>query len=178
MTFEIDNEEWCITDDNTAEWALKTIADEQADCMRILAIGEYEIEDVKARMERARKACENRTNFLKSKLLEYFQNVNHRKTKTGIEKYALLSGTLTLKPASKKPVVSDERQLVEWLTASGMTDYIKTEQIAAWGELKKTLDFSGDVPTVKKTGEVVEGVMFVEIPEEFKIEIARKGDKE
>ena len=84
---------------------------------------------------------------------------------------------MQLKPASKKPIVNDE-QLVGWLAANDMTDYIKTKQTVAWSDLKKSLDLSGDVPVVKETGEVVEGVTFEDVPETFEIKFAKKGDDE
>ena len=176
MAFETDCEEWTIKNDSEAEWALQRIAEEQADTERLIALGEKKIEETEKSMEKSRKNCESHTNYLKGKLFEYFQNVNHRKTKSGVEKYALLSGTLQMKPASKKPVVNDE-QLVEWLAANDMTDYIKTKQTPAWGDLKKSLDLSGDIPVVKETGEVVEGVTLEDVPETFEIKL-NKGDDE
>lgn len=176
MAFEVDREKWTITDDSAADWALQRIAEEQADAERLAALGEKKIEEIKKSIEKSRKNCESYTNYLKSKLFEYFQMVNHRKTKTGIEKYALLSGTLVMTPPQKKPVKNDEK-LVEWLAANGMTDYIKTVQSPAWSELKKQLDLSGAVPVVKETGEVVEGVTLEDVPETFEVKLGKKeGD--
>lgn len=177
MSFEIDREEWTIKDDSSAEWALQHIAEDKSEYERLETLGKERIEYYTEKIEAARKRFENSTAYFNGKLMEYFQTVRHKKTKSGIEKYALLSGTLQMKPASKKPVVNDE-QLVEWLAASGMTDYIKTKKTPAWGDLKKLLDFSGDVPVVKETGEVVEGVTFEDIPETFEIKFAKKGDDE
>lgn len=176
MQFEIDREEWTIKDDSGAEWSLQRIAEEQAEYERLKALGDKQIEQINERVEAARKRYENSTAYFNGKLMEYFQTVKRKKTKTGVEKYALLSGTLQMKPASKKPVVNDE-QLVEWLAANGMTDYIKTKQTPAWGDLKKSLDLSGDVPVIKETGEVVEGVTFEDVPETFEIKLS-KGDEE
>lgn len=177
MAFEVDHEEWTITDDSAAEWAVKRIADERFEYERLKALGDLEINEIKERVEKARKSCENATEFFGGKLREYFHTVDHKKTKSGIEKYALLSGTLQMKPPSKKPIVNGEK-LVEWLAANGMTDYIKTVQSPAWSELKKQLDLSGSVPVVKETGEVVEGVTLEDVPEMFEVKLEKKGDDE
>lgn len=174
MTFEIDTE-WAITDDSVAEWALQRIAEEKAEYERLQSLADKQIEEIKLRAESAKKRYERKTAFINGKLMEYFHNVPHKSTKT-TEKYALLSGNLVLKKAAKKPVVDDEK-LVEWLGANGYTDYIKTEQSARWGDLKKALDLSGEVPVFKETGEVVKGVTFEDVPEEFKVELLRKGDE-
>ena len=174
---ELDREEWHITDDSGAEWALQRIAEEQAEFERLKNLGEKQIEDIKNKVEAAQKRYENSTAYFNTKLLEYFQSVPHKKTKSGIEKYALLSGTLTLKPPALKPAVDDEK-LVEWLAANGYTDYIKTKQTAAWGDFKKSLDLSSGVPIVKDTGEVVEGITFESVPETFDIKFNKKESEE
>lgn len=174
---ELYREEWHITDDSGAEWALQRIAEEQAEFERLKNLGEKQIEDIKNKVEAAQKRYENSTAYFNTKLLEYFQSVPHKKTKSGTEKYALLSGTLTLKPPALKPTVDDEK-LVEWLAANGYTDYIKTKQTAAWGDFKKSLDFSSGVPIVKDTGEVVEGITFESVPETFDIKFNKKESEE
>lgn len=176
MAFEIDKEEWHIKNDSDADWALKRIAEQRADKDRILSIGEKEIEDIKVSMEKTQKSFDSFESYMNGKLLEYFLTVEHRKTKAGTQQYKLLRGTLQMKPAAKKPIVNEE-QLVEWLAANDMTDYIKTKQSPAWGDLKKSLDLSGDVPVVKETGEVVEGVTLEDVPETFEIKLS-KGDEE
>ena len=96
--------------------------------------------------------------------------VPHRKTKTQ-ESYRLLSGSLVLKLPKVKPVY-EEDELVEYLKESGMPDYIKTEEKARWGELKKLLDLSqGKHPVIKDTGELVECIRIEETPAEFKVEV-------
>ena len=174
---ELYREEWHITDDSGAEWALQRIAEEQAEFERLKKLGEKQIEDIKNKVEAAQKSYENSTAYFNTKLFEYFQSVPHKKTKSGIEKYTLLSGTLTLKPPALKPTVDDEK-LVEWLAANGYTDYIKTKQTAAWGDFKKSLDFSSGVPIVKDTGEVVEGITFESVPETFDIKFNKKESEE
>lgn len=162
-------DEWCITDDDTADWAVRKIAAHRAEFERVKAIADHRIAAINAKIERLKKRCDNKTQGLEYKLAEYFRSVPHKSTKT-TEKYQLLSGTLSMKKAAKKPVVDDDK-LVEWLAANKYTDYIKTVQKPCWGDFKKTLDLSGDIPVVKETGEIVEGVSFTETSEEFEVQI-------
>jgi len=165
------NEEFNITDDKTADWAVRKIAEEEAEYERLKTLACEQIDEITEKVEAAKKRFDSNTNYLRSKLAEYFQGVPHKVTKT-TEKYALLSGTLVLKKSSKKPK-QDADKLTEWLAANGYTDFIKTEQSPIWGEFKKLLDCSGEVVTIAETGEIVEGVTLEDAPEEFKIDIGR-----
>ena len=160
---------FCITDDKTADLALRRIAEELAELNRLSALKNEEIAEINFKFEAARKRLENSVQYYKDKLSEYFSGVEHKVTKTA-EKYVLLNGTLKLKRGGIKPKPNNEK-LLEWLAANGYTDYIKTEQSPRWGDFKKILDFSGGAAIVKETGEVVDGIDFEEVPDEFDVEI-------
>lgn len=160
---------FCITDDKTADLALRRIAEELAELNRLSALKNEEIAEINFKFEAARKRLENSVQYYKDKLSEYFSGVEHKVTKTA-EKYVLLNGTLKLKRGGVKPKPNDEK-LLEWLAANGYTDYIKTEQSPRWGDFKKILDCSGGAAIVKETGEVVDGIDFEEVPDEFDVEI-------
>ena len=169
MAFELDQEEWQIEDDNTADWAVQKIAESRAEFERIKAIADKQIEAINAKVKDLKKRCDSDTSNLEYKLAEYFRTVPHKTTKT-LEKYQHLSRVLKLKKAQKKPVVDDDK-LVKWLAENNYSDFIKVEKKPRWADLKKGLDLSGEIPTIKETGEVVEGITFEEVPEEFEIEI-------
>ena len=65
----------------------------------------------------------------------------------------------------------DDAKLVPWLKANGFGDYVKTEESAKWGELKKGLTFVGSVATIIETGEIVEGITVTEQPDIFKVDL-------
>ena len=48
---ELDREEWHITDDSGAEWALQRIAEEQAEFERLKNLGEKQIEEQQIGLE-------------------------------------------------------------------------------------------------------------------------------
>lgn len=159
-----------IDDDNKADWAIRKIDEEKQEFNRIRELAEEQTARIEQKVEAAERRFNQRTSYLRSLLGSYFMQVPHRKTKTQ-ESYRLLSGSLVLKLPKVKPVY-EEDELVEYLKESGMPDYIKTEEKARWGELKKLLDLSqGKHPVIKDTGELVECIRVEETPAEFKVEV-------
>lgn len=159
-----------IDDDNKADWAIRKIDEEKQEFNRIRELAEEQTARIEQKVEAAERRFNQRTSYLRSLLGSYFMQVPHRKTKTQ-ESYRLLSGSLVLK-LPKVKLVYEEDELVEYLKESGMPDYIKTEEKARWGELKKLLDLSqGKHPVIKDTGELVECIRVEETPAEFKVEV-------
>lgn len=159
-----------IDDDNKADWAIRKIDEERQEFNRIRELAEEQTARIEQKVEAAERRFNQRTSYLRSLLGSYFMQVPHRKTKTQ-ESYRLLSGSLVLKLPKVKPVY-EEDELVKYLKESGMPDYIKTDEKARWGELKKLLDMSqGKHPVIKDTGELVECIRVEETPAEFKVEV-------
>lgn len=158
-----------ITDDRCADWAVRKIAEERQELDRLTELGQQQIEEINQKIEAAKRRFENGTAFLTSCLADYFNTVPHKSTKT-TEKYRLLSGTLVLKRGAPKPEHDDEK-LVAWLKANGYENMVKVKEAPEWGELKKMLDFTGTVASIKDTGEIVEGVTVMETPDTFKVDV-------
>lgn len=159
---------WRITDDGCADWALKKIKLEKDERDRIVALAEQEIARLKEQIEKADRRYQQNTDFLTYMLSEFFETVPHKTTKTGTESYRLLNGQLVKKPAAVKMEPDDEK-LVAWLRNSGREDLIKIETKAKWAELKKQIEMVGAVAMIPDTGEIVEGIDFVEVPPAFSV---------
>ena len=145
--FKIDN-------DTKAEWALSKIREQEAEYNRLADICKAQIDFYKLKLEEYQKDLDSNTKYFKIQLEQYFNTVEHKKTKTA-ESYKLPSGTLKLK--YKENIKKDEEKLLEWLTRAGKEEYIKTVKSASWGSFKKTLErVNGKYVT--EDGEVVEGV--------------------
>ena len=56
-----------------------------------------------------------------------------------------------------------------WLRATGREDLVKVETKAMWGELKKQIEMVGTVAMIPDTGEIIEGIDFVEVPPAFSV---------
>lgn len=158
-----------ITDDGCADWAVQKIAEERAELLRIKLLADEQIERIMEKVAAAERRCENGTSFFTTKLMEYFETVPHKQTKT-TRSYRLLSGTLKKKLGSNS-LQQDEAKLVEYLKASGNTDMIKRTESPKWGDFKKRLEIVGGQVVDKETGEIVEGVEIVQKPDTFVVEV-------
>lgn len=164
------DERWRITDDGCADWALKKIKAEKDELDRITELGKQEISRITEQIERAQRRYESNTAYLTSLLAEYFETVEHKRTKAGTETYRLLHGQLVKKPATIK-AEPDHEKLVKWLRENGYESLVKVEESARWGELKKQLRFVGTVATIADTGELVEGINATEQPPAFSVKV-------
>lgn len=161
-----------IDSDAKAEWAIRKIAEEEAECKRLIDCCQAEIDRYKERQEAYSKRLEGRTANLRAMLLLYFGTVPVKETKTQ-QKYELPSGSLVLKKPSSdyKP---DSDKLREWLEAGKMTDYLKTEVSPRWAMVKKQLSTtaSGDI-IFGETGEILPAgcVTIEEKPPKFEVKV-------
>lgn len=155
-------EQFVIDSDEKAEWAIRKIAEEQAEFDRLSAVCQAEIDKYTRRKEFYQNRLNTRTDGLKSLLQAYFETVHVKDTKTQ-QKYELPSGSLILKKASSdyKP---DTDKLRAWLESGNMTDYLKTEISPKWAAVKKQLSTAanGDI-IFAETGEILpDGCITVE----------------
>lgn len=166
----VEEQRFMIDNDAKAEWAIRRIAEEEAECNRLIACCQNEIDRYKERQESYTKRLEDRTANLRAMLLLYFGTVPVKETKTQ-QKYELPSGSLVMKKASSnfKP---DSDKLREWLEAGKMTDYLKTEVSPRWAMVKKQLSATagGDI-IFAETGEILPAgcVMIEETPAKFEV---------
>ena len=162
---------WKIADDGCADWAVNKIAEERAELARMEELAEAQIARIEEKLAAARKRCENGTRFLTGKLAEYFATVPHRQSKGKTqETYQLLSGTLKLKKGGVS-MKQDDAKLLEFLKASGQSEYIKVTESPKWGDFKKRLVIQGTDVVDAETGELVEGVQLIEKPDTFTVDI-------
>lgn len=165
---DTDTEEGFVIDnDRKAEWALRKIQEERAEYQRYSQVCQAMILEYQEKMKHAEEQVKSRTSWLESQLHRYLLSVPRKVTKTQ-ETYKLPGGTLRLRnpgPEFKR----DDELLVKWLKENDMGQYIKVEEKAMWGELRKTLTTAGET-VVTGDGQVVEGVTAVERPPVFEIE--------
>lgn len=152
-----------------ADWAVRKIAEERSDYERLKELAETQIAKIQEKIEAEKARAERRTAFLTSCLAQYFGTVEHKKTKTQ-ETYKLLSGTLVLKKGGVTQKY-DKDELLDYLAAEGMDDYIKTTQEPKWGEFKKLLTFQDGNAILTETGEMIECIHVEEKPDTFDIKL-------
>ena len=163
----VESEEFSIDNDHKAEWALRKIAEETIESQRYANVCDTVIAEYEFKKQKNKEQLDNKTSYLKQKLLEYFNSVEHKKTKTQ-ETYKLPSGTLKLKYQSPE-CVRDDETLLKWLKESDKNEYVKVKESVDWAELKKIAQINGD-KALTGDGEIIEGVTVVERSPKFDIE--------
>jgi hypothetical protein len=164
---EKENSSFEIVSDLQAEWAIKKIKKATEEHERLVKLAMQEIDEITARTVELNKKLESDTGFLKGKLFEYFNKVEHKETKTQ-EVYKLLSGYLVMKkPCIKLDRPSDD-DLIQIMEETCETEYIENIQKPKWGEYKKTLKITDDGQVVNQDGEVI-NIGTKEEPAEFTV---------
>lgn len=152
-----------VDTDEKAEWAIRKIAEEKAECDRMVGCCQAMIESYQKKAQGYREKFEKRIQSLSILLEEYFRTVPATKeTKTQV-KYDLPSGSLVLKKASTF-LAPDAAKLTEWLASNDMNDYLKAVITPRWDAVKKQLEVQEDGGLVfKETGEYLpEGIVAIE----------------
>ena len=159
-------EQFEITDDSTAEWALKKIIDAKKERQRLLDLVDVEKQKLEAKKDQINKRYDTDTGFLLSKLNAYLDTVTRKKTKTQ-ETYQLLSGKLVRKFAKQK-LVPDKEALLAWCKENA-PEYVKRTEEAMWGEVKGKFNIVDGSVIYSDTGEYVPCVGVEETPMAFDV---------
>ncbi len=162
-----EQESFSVSCDNSAEWAIKKIAEETAEAQRFINVCDTMIKEYQFKRQKAQEHLDTKTSYLKGLLQQYFETVPHKATKTQ-ETYKLPSGTLKRKFGGVEYVRNDE-VLLAWLQDNNHEKFIKIKESPDWAELKKTVTISGN-SVVTAEGEIVGGVMVTEKEDKFEIE--------
>lgn len=158
------DQRFVIDSDKKAEWALCAIHEHLIEADRMLAACDEQIKFYNQRKEEIAAAADRKTAYLTSLLQLYFDTVPHKATKTQ-ETYALPSGKLVRKLASKKMEHDDAALMQKY------PDFVQMKPHLVWGELKKKMKIEGDVVIDTTTGEIVEAITVTETPAKFGVEV-------
>ena len=153
-------EAFVIDDDSKAEWALQRIAEADAELVRM-------IDWYKDQQKLAAAHHDRRVERLKAMLEQYFSTVPAKETKTQ-RKYALPSGDLVQIKAKQDYAVEDPERLLKWCIESDK-ELVRVKAEPAWSALKKRLTMTDAGIVDTGTGLVVDGVVRLSKPPEFKV---------
>lgn len=168
---ESESEGFKIENDNTCDWAIKTIKKETEEIERLIKIADSEIEELQQKKEALKKSLESKTGYLKSKLFEYFGQVEHKETKTQAS-YKLLSGSLVFKKPTQKMEPNREK-LLEYVKANNMPEFVKTKEDIDWAAYKKECQIVDGKVVNTQTGDLLpEDLIEVQdVPGEFDVKL-------
>jgi len=164
-----EKDEFVIDSDKLAEWAVKQIRKETEECDRLVELAKAEIAELNKKIEQSVSRCESSTGYLKGKLLEYFNTVEHKETKTQ-ETYKLLSGSLIFKKPAQK-MSPDKDKLLAYVKANDMPEFVKVKEEVDWAGYKKECEIVDGKVVNTQTGDLLpEDVITVEeVPGQFDV---------
>lgn len=157
-----------IDNDSKAEWALSKIAEEQKELQRMTMTIDSIMTEYQFKKQQAEKKYDEKTQWITSQLMNYFEKVEGKKaTKTKIS-YSLPTAKLVKKIGGQEFNIND-KEIVKWLKESNRNDLVKVKESADWATLKKEVTIKGS-SVVTSDGEIVQGVEVIDKPDVFDIE--------
>jgi len=153
------NEGWHITDDSTADWALRRIAWHQQQIERRKQFVQREIERLQAYLQAETERHERSIRFFESHLRAYFEQLRQQGLLGDRKTYRLPHGALQMRAKSPK-FERDDKQLLEWARQHGL---VRVSEAPDWSTIKERLAVTDSMVVVdRETGEVVPGVIVAE----------------
>ena len=154
-----DDESWNITDDSTADWALRRIAWHQAQIERRREFVQREMERLQAYLETEVAKHQRSIQFFESHLRAYFERLRAEGALGNRKTYRLPHGALQVRASGPKFERNDE-QLLVWAKSVGL---VRVKEMPDWSAIKQRLHVTDSLAVVdRETGEVVPGVIVAE----------------
>lgn len=161
-------EGFVIDSDSKAEWAILKIKEHKEEADRMIKVCQEMIEQYKQTIEQTNEQYEQKTEWIKSQLHNYFENVPKKATKTQ-ETYKLPSGTLKRKFGGKE-FVRDDEKLLGYLKENKLETFVKIKESIDWAEFKKTLEIK-DGQAIDQDGQIVDGIRVETKEDRFEVEL-------
>lgn len=170
MEQRIENSEvFRLTDDQSAEWAVRKIREARRDTEQWEA-------HFAGQMERIRKANEETEAYFTTLLAEWFAIQPKRETRTQA-KYSLPGADL-VRRKQQPEYIKDDKILAAFLHTSDMDEFVELVPKPKWAELKKRCAIGPDGVVVDtENGVVLEGVRAEERPDKFEVKLRGEQDE-
>lgn len=160
-------ESFVIDNDQLADWAVRKIAEADAELEKMDAW-------YKTQLQIAHDRHDKEVSFFASRLQKYMDLVPVKDTKT-TRKYALPSGELVLSKEKQDFSAVDTDALLGWCQENDPA-LVSVVMKPAWADIKKRLTMTDSGVVDQETGMIVEGVELITKPAEFKVKV--KGEKQ
>lgn len=164
------NQPFRLTDDASAEWAVRKIREAREDTARWQAHFE-------AQMDKIKRANEETETYFTGLLAAWFQDQPKRVTKT-LSRYSLPSADLVRRKQAPE-FLRNDAVLADFLLGNGLDDFVERVPRPKWAELKKrcVVGPDGSVADIE-TGLLLQGVTAEARPDKFEVKIREAGSDE
>ena len=152
-------ETWRITDDSSAQWALRKLKAEIDRLDDINAQAVAEIAKVENWRELVSKSHKQTVTYFENQLRDYMLRVREEEGRKSI---VLPDGEVQSRTIKAKAQVADKELFLKWCLANHREGWIRTKEEPNLEAVKDAVEFNGDSVVDTLTGEVVEGLVVVE----------------
>ena len=155
-----------VTEDSSANWALRKIAQHKRKIEENNLLAEEEIHKIETWNKQVNDEAQQSIDYFQSLLAEYAEVI--RKENPKFKTLKLPSGRIRYKKQQPKWHYKDD-EVVKALKDAGMTDYIKVKETPSKSDIKKAFVVSDGKVINPDTGEIVTGIEVEERAEKFEV---------
>ena len=161
------NQPFRLTDDASADWAVRKIREAREDT----ALWQAHFE---AQMDKIKRANEETETYFTGLLAAWFQDQPKRETKT-LSRYSLPSADLVRRKQAPE-FLRNDAVLADFLLGNGLDEFIERVPRPKWAELKKRCVVGPDGSVADaETGLLLQGVTAEARPDKFEVKIREAG---
>lgn len=182
IEFDQPHEEYKITNDAEAGWAMRRIKTIREQCNRMVAqcqdrITAYTLA-MRTQIETLQRNAEHDEQYMTAMLHAYTDTIDPASfdvsKKTGVKNYRLPEGKIVYKPERRELACNRDVLLAE-LKRTGLTEYIKVEESPKWADVKKKVivdeDGHAQIPDADGALAMVDGIAYTTVPAAFEVEV-------
>lgn len=162
----INDEQFKITDEQQANWALRKIKQLQEQQRETNALAEAEIEKINAWAESENEKAQRSIDYFQGLLAAYAMEQKQKNPK--FKSMKLPNGAIRFRKQQPKFHYDDEK-LLESLKRTGKTDFIKVKEVPDKAAVKKAFILHEDKLVDPDTGEFIEGVTVEHREDKFEV---------
>lgn len=161
---QVESERFKVTDESSANWALRKIAQKEQQIKANNELAAAEEQKIEAWRKQENEKAQNDIDFFQSYLAEYAMDLKKKDPK--FKTLKLPNGELSFRKQQPEWILDDEK-VIKALKESGKDDLIKVTEKPKKDEIKKAFKAHGNKAINPETGEVVDGITIEERPEKF-----------
>jgi len=150
-----------ITNDDEALWAMRRLAQAQRRIDAVKAQAQVEIDRINAWVEANTTDNKATVDYFDRILGDYLMTVRENEA-DGRKSLDFPDGTVSSRATQPKVAVEDLEAFLAWADANGHAEWVRVKREADIATIKKVVDLSDAGVVDPATGEVIEGLSFVE----------------
>ncbi|GGP17267.1 host-nuclease inhibitor Gam family protein [Oceanobacillus neutriphilus] len=166
-----EQESFEVTDDSSANWALRKIKQAQQKQIEANALATEEQDKIEAWYQSEKEKAQRDIDYFQGLLARYA--IKKREEDPKFKSQKLPNGRINF--VKKQPKYNyDDKAVVEFLKNNNRTDLIRVKEEPSKSDIKKAFVVNEDKLIDPDTGEVVDGVTIEHLEDEFKVEVDKE----